>query len=57
MNGYLAAVEKIDDLGAGLLDLSELHAFTLRVDPANFKVCYCYVVNYVLDALLTSVVF
>ncbi|CAL1588073.1 unnamed protein product [Knipowitschia caucasica] len=31
------AVTKIDDLKAGLLQLSELHAFTLRVDPANFK--------------------
>ncbi|XP_033827663.1 hemoglobin embryonic subunit alpha-like [Periophthalmus magnuspinnatus] len=32
------AVSKIDNLKAGLLDLSELHAFTLRVDPANFKI-------------------
>ncbi|XP_057716702.1 hemoglobin embryonic subunit alpha-like [Corythoichthys intestinalis] len=32
------AVGKIDNLTAGLLNLSELHAFTLRVDPANFKV-------------------
>uniref|UniRef100_A0A3Q3H258 Hemoglobin embryonic subunit alpha-like n=1 Tax=Labrus bergylta TaxID=56723 RepID=A0A3Q3H258_9LABR len=31
-------VSKIDDLKAGLLNLSELHAFTLRVDPANFKI-------------------
>ncbi|KAK7940501.1 hypothetical protein WMY93_003827 [Mugilogobius chulae] len=31
------AVSKIDDLKAGLFNLSELHAFTLRVDPANFK--------------------
>nr|ACQ58312.1 Hemoglobin subunit alpha-2 [Anoplopoma fimbria] len=29
---------KIDDLTGGLLDLSEQHAFTLRVDPANFKI-------------------
>uniref|UniRef100_A0A669BTM7 Hemoglobin embryonic subunit alpha n=1 Tax=Oreochromis niloticus TaxID=8128 RepID=A0A669BTM7_ORENI len=32
------AVSKIDDLTGALLSLSELHAFTLRVDPANFKV-------------------
>lgn len=32
------AVSKIDDLIAGLLDLSEQHAYKLRVDPANFKV-------------------
>ncbi|XP_020787834.1 hemoglobin subunit alpha-2-like [Boleophthalmus pectinirostris] len=32
------AVSKIDDLKSGLFNLSELHAFTLRVDPANFKV-------------------
>ncbi|KAM7371831.1 hypothetical protein PAMP_009041 [Pampus punctatissimus] len=38
MNGVGFAVEKIDDLKAGLLNLSELHAFTLRVDPANFKI-------------------
>ncbi|KAA8585272.1 hypothetical protein FQN60_003966 [Etheostoma spectabile] len=31
------AVSKIDDLKGGLLPLSELHAFTLRVDPANFR--------------------
>ena len=38
MGGVAVAVSKIDDLSAGLLNLSELHAFTLRVDPANFKV-------------------
>lgn len=38
MNGIADAVTKIDDLNRGLLNLSELHAFTLRVDPANFKV-------------------
>ncbi|KAM7371832.1 hypothetical protein PAMP_009042 [Pampus punctatissimus] len=32
------AVGKIDDLSSGLLNLSELHAFTLRVDPVNFKI-------------------
>ncbi|CAB1341807.1 unnamed protein product [Coregonus sp. 'balchen'] len=36
--GVLDAIEKIDDLSAGLLTLSELHAFLLRVDPANFKI-------------------
>ncbi|KAM4716452.1 uncharacterized protein FYW61_016785 [Anableps anableps] len=38
MGGVADAVAKIDDLTTGLLNLSELHAFTLRVDPANFKV-------------------
>ncbi|XP_054462898.1 hemoglobin embryonic subunit alpha-like [Anoplopoma fimbria] len=38
MAGVGSAVENIDDLKAGLLSLSELHAFTLRVDPANFKI-------------------
>ncbi|XP_042248003.1 hemoglobin embryonic subunit alpha [Thunnus thynnus] len=38
MAGVADAVTKIDDLTAGLLTLSELHAFTLRVDPANFKI-------------------
>nr|AEA51092.1 alpha-type globin [Oryzias melastigma] len=38
MGGVADAVSKIDDLTAGLLDLSELRAFTLRVDPANFKI-------------------
>ncbi|NP_001187985.1 hemoglobin embryonic subunit alpha [Ictalurus punctatus] len=32
------AVSKIDDLTTGLLSLSELHAFQLRIDPANFKI-------------------
>lgn len=38
MEGVGEAVDKIDDLVGGLLSLSELHAFQLRVDPANFKV-------------------
>ncbi|KAL2101537.1 hypothetical protein ACEWY4_003298 [Coilia grayii] len=38
MGGYMDAVEKIDDITGGLMSLSELHAFTLRVDPANFKI-------------------
>ncbi|KAM9346745.1 hemoglobin embryonic subunit alpha-like [Symphorus nematophorus] len=38
MNGVGDAVGKIDDLKGGLLNLSELHAFTLRIDPANFKI-------------------
>ncbi|XP_068434204.1 hemoglobin subunit alpha-1-like [Clinocottus analis] len=38
MGGVAEAVGKMDDLNAGLLNLSELHAFTLRVDPANFKI-------------------
>ncbi|MEQ2211099.1 hypothetical protein XENOCAPTIV_026493, partial [Xenoophorus captivus] len=32
------AVSKIDDLTGGLSKLSELHAFKLRVDPANFRI-------------------
>ncbi|KAM8723572.1 hemoglobin subunit alpha-A-like [Acanthopagrus schlegelii] len=31
------AIGKIDDLTSGLSSLSELHAFKLRVDPANFR--------------------
>lgn len=38
MNGVAEGVSKIDNLSAGLLHLSELHAFTMRVDPSNFKV-------------------
>ncbi|XP_041817990.1 hemoglobin, alpha embryonic 5 [Chelmon rostratus] len=38
MGGVALAVSKIDDLTKGLLDLSEQHAFQLRVDPANFKI-------------------
>ncbi|XP_037545048.1 hemoglobin embryonic subunit alpha [Nematolebias whitei] len=38
MSGVGEAVGKIDNLTEGLLNLSELHAFTLRVDPANFKI-------------------
>ncbi|CAN9505560.1 unnamed protein product [Ophioblennius macclurei] len=38
MSGVAEAVTKINDLTGGLLALSELHAFTLRVDPANFKI-------------------
>ncbi|XP_041866858.1 hemoglobin subunit alpha-B-like [Melanotaenia boesemani] len=32
------AVKNIDNLVSHLNDLSELHAFKLRVDPANFKI-------------------
>ncbi|XP_019722090.1 hemoglobin embryonic subunit alpha [Hippocampus comes] len=38
MTGVGSAVSMLDDLKGGLLPLSELHAFTLRVDPANFKI-------------------
>ncbi|KAM4624524.1 hemoglobin subunit alpha-1-like [Polymixia lowei] len=38
INGVYEAAEKIDDLKNGLLTLSELHAFMLRVDPVNFKI-------------------
>ncbi|TDG98210.1 hypothetical protein EPR50_G00216320 [Perca flavescens] len=46
MGGLTLAVSKIDDLKAGLLELSEQHAFTLRVDPANFKILsHCILVE------------
>lgn len=38
MGGVALAVSKIDDLTSGLLELSELHAFKLKVDPTNFRV-------------------
>ncbi|XP_034046304.1 hemoglobin embryonic subunit alpha-like [Thalassophryne amazonica] len=38
MNGVAKAVNNIDNLTCSLLALSELHAFKLRVDPANFKI-------------------
>uniref|UniRef100_A0A3B4XHR1 Hemoglobin subunit alpha-B n=1 Tax=Seriola lalandi dorsalis TaxID=1841481 RepID=A0A3B4XHR1_SERLL len=38
MGGIGKAVKNIDDLVRGLSALSELHAFKLRVDPANFKI-------------------
>ncbi|KAM4524084.1 hemoglobin, alpha embryonic 5 [Odontesthes bonariensis] len=38
MTGVAQAVAKIDDLTKGLLELSEKHAFQMRVDPANFKI-------------------
>ncbi|XP_051273258.1 hemoglobin subunit alpha-1 isoform X1 [Dicentrarchus labrax] len=38
MGGINLAVSKIDDLTNGLLELSEQHAFQLRVDPTNFKI-------------------
>uniref|UniRef100_A0A3Q1CN47 Hemoglobin, alpha embryonic 1.2 n=1 Tax=Amphiprion ocellaris TaxID=80972 RepID=A0A3Q1CN47_AMPOC len=42
MGGVADAVTKIDDLTAGLLNLSELHAFTLRIDPQNFKTYFAH---------------
>ncbi|XP_026207255.1 hemoglobin, alpha embryonic 5 [Anabas testudineus] len=38
IGGVALAVAKIDDLTNGLLDLSEKHAFQIKVDPANFKI-------------------
>lgn len=32
------AVKNIDNMGVALTNLSELHAYNLRVDPVNFKV-------------------
>uniref|UniRef100_A0A6Q2XJ89 Globin domain-containing protein n=1 Tax=Esox lucius TaxID=8010 RepID=A0A6Q2XJ89_ESOLU len=40
MGGIGEAVANIDNLTAGLLTLSELHAFQLRIDPANFKIMF-----------------
>ncbi|KAG7226461.1 hypothetical protein INR49_013873 [Caranx melampygus] len=37
MSGVALAVARIDDLTKGLLELSEKHAFQIKVDPANFK--------------------
>lgn len=42
MNGISTAVASIDDLTGGLQQLSERHAFTLKVDPTNFKVNNCF---------------
>uniref|UniRef100_A0A673YCQ4 Hemoglobin, alpha adult 2 n=1 Tax=Salmo trutta TaxID=8032 RepID=A0A673YCQ4_SALTR len=43
------AVGLMDDLVGGLSALSDLHAFKLRVDPGNFKVCpqitYCLYID------------
>ncbi|KAK2866314.1 hypothetical protein Q7C36_002370 [Tachysurus vachellii] len=38
MEGIGEAVNNIDDLFGAMSNLSELHAFKLRVDPANFKI-------------------
>ncbi|XP_028310221.1 hemoglobin subunit alpha-A-like [Gouania willdenowi] len=38
MGAVADAVKVIDDLTSGMNKLSELHAFKLRVDPANFKI-------------------
>ncbi|KAK0150080.1 Hemoglobin subunit alpha-1 [Merluccius polli] len=47
MNGVYDAISKIDDLKGGLLSLSELHAFMLRVDPVNFKLLsHCMLVSF-----------
>ncbi|XP_066529942.1 hemoglobin subunit alpha-like [Hoplias malabaricus] len=38
MGGVADAVAKIDDLPGAMNQLSELHAYKLRVDPSNFKI-------------------
>ncbi|XP_066529764.1 hemoglobin subunit alpha-like [Hoplias malabaricus] len=38
MGAVADAVAKIDDLPGALNQLSELHAYKLRVDPSNFKI-------------------
>lgn len=40
MGGIVTAVANIDDLTAGLKNLSRTHAIDLRVDPTKFKVSY-----------------
>lgn len=47
------AVGLMDDLAGGLASLSELHAFKLRVDPANFKVSHSGTVLIARTFLLT----
>ncbi|KAJ0015764.1 hypothetical protein NQD34_014054 [Periophthalmus magnuspinnatus] len=43
--GVSLAVKNIDDINKGLLELSEKHAFQLRVDPSNFKLmAHCLMV-------------
>lgn len=42
MGGLSTAVANINDLTNGLAKLSEIHAFDLKVDPANFKVNYWF---------------
>lgn len=37
MSGVDEAVSNIEDLTSAMVNLSQLHAFQLRVDPANFK--------------------
>ncbi|XP_051523598.1 hemoglobin subunit alpha-2-like [Myxocyprinus asiaticus] len=47
MGGLYEAVSKIDDLKCGLISLSELHAFILRVDPVKFKILsHCILVAF-----------
>uniref|UniRef100_A0A8B9HBA8 Hemoglobin subunit alpha n=1 Tax=Astyanax mexicanus TaxID=7994 RepID=A0A8B9HBA8_ASTMX len=38
MGAVTAAVASIDDLPGAMSQLSELHAYKLRVDPSNFKI-------------------
>lgn len=52
MGGVSKAVKSIDDLTAGLSALSELHAFKLRVDPANFKVRSAQESQHIVETLL-----
>ncbi|KAJ0057835.1 hypothetical protein NL108_002958 [Boleophthalmus pectinirostris] len=50
MGGVADAISKIDDLTNGLVTLSELHAFTLRVDPSNFRLlAHCLMVVFAIN--------
>lgn len=51
MTGVVDAVSKLDNLKEGLLSLSELHAFMLRVDPVNFKVHTIFIIIIVIIQL------
>uniref|UniRef100_A0A8C6S4B4 Hemoglobin, alpha embryonic 5 n=1 Tax=Neogobius melanostomus TaxID=47308 RepID=A0A8C6S4B4_9GOBI len=37
LEGVGRAVASMDDMNKGLLELSETHAFKLKIDPTNFK--------------------
>lgn len=59
MAGVGDAVHKIEDLTNGLLNLSELHAFQLRVDPANFKVYIhssIFICSVIVSTCFTSII-
>ncbi|XP_072312460.1 hemoglobin, alpha embryonic 5 [Eucyclogobius newberryi] len=45
LSGVTLAVKNIEDINTSLLELSEKHAFQLKVDPSNFKfIFHCLMV-------------